>query len=191
MPLPFAVRCLPFWWCCWYICVISFGFRLHLLSFSCLFLLLCVFFTFHFALSFRLLHPSFIRSFGSHDFCFILYLCSLIHLFGLMVLSQSPLFPFVSFCFSFPRIRTGQPFCSFDVRSLKRCGRCETAARCFFIGWLVIKSNTKAFYFFHLMVFILFVLLFFLHRSLSSLLSGARGLNAYTALIFFMGFHLA
>lgn len=53
---------------------------------------------------------------------------------------------------------------------LDRCGSPKTAARCCFIGWLVIKSNTKTFYFFYLMVFILFLLSLVLSSHSHSLL---------------------
>lgn len=165
MPLPFAVCCLPFGG------VVDI-FTLFRSDFACTYFHFLVYFYccafFHFP--FR----SFVSPFGSHDFCYILYLYSLIHLFGLMVLSQSAPFPFRFILFHCAPHPHGQPFCSFDVRSLKRCGCCETAARCSFIGWLVIKSNTKTFYFFHLMVFILFVLLCFHRFSLCLSVRRAR-----------------
>lgn len=130
---------------CWYISVSSFGFLVHLLSFSCLFLVL--FFHFSSAFSFNSLPLPLAPS--NQLECFFPP-----HFIVL------PVFHSLS-CVS---LRHFWPEC------LDRCGSPKTAARCCFIGWLVIKSNTKTFYFFYLMVFILFLLSLVLSSHSHSLL---------------------
>lgn len=130
---------------CWYISVSSFGFLVHLLSFSCLFLVL--FFHFSSAFSFNSLPLPLAPS-------------NQLECFFPPHFSVLPVFHSLS-CVS---LRHFWPEC------LDRCGSPKTAARCCFIGWLVIKSNTKTFYFFYLMVFILFLLSLVLSSHSHSLL---------------------
>lgn len=62
---------------------------LFMFTVSCVHCICCFFFHFPFCSSVSA-PSSFIWPFGSYDFCFILYLYSVIHLFGLMVHLQAP-----------------------------------------------------------------------------------------------------